>query len=202
MFPELRSDRAVGPLVPSVVAGTNADLIDRIKGLYLTGSVLDTTYGKGGWWTRYRPDRLVVPPEGTDFRDLPYEDRSFDTVCFDPPYIDTGGTETSTVAGFQQAYGVDTGRDTSSVFHLMTGGLEECARVASRWVLVKCMDYVSGGRFRPVSYNLVAFALSNDLRLHDEIVHHAGPGPGGHNVVDQIRARRHHSKLLVFTKSR
>ncbi len=81
----------------------------------------------------------------------------------------------------------------------MYDGLVETARVMSRFLLVKCSDFVSSGRFTPQSYKVVGWADELGLDLHDEIVHAAGSGPGGGNIVKQSRARRAHSKLLVFT---
>ena len=46
-------------------------------------TVLDTTYGRGLWWTRYRPANLVIL-DG-DFRDMDYETESIPVVCYDPP---------------------------------------------------------------------------------------------------------------------
>ncbi len=204
MFPGLRSDRAVGPLVPSVIPGTNADLIAKITPIYFPADepVLDVTYGQGAWWSRRRPPGLVghdLAVDGVDFTDLPYADRSWPTVCFDPPYVPAGGMTTSTAGGFQAAYGIDQGRSQSDLDALMHAGLAETARVMSRFLLVKCSDFVNGGRFTPQSYKVVGWADDLGLDLHDEIVHAAGSGPGGHNIVTQLRARRAHSKLLVFT---
>lgn len=53
------TDRGVGPLPQSVVHGSNSDLIAAIAPLYLTGSVLDTTYGRGMWWQRYQPEAFA-----------------------------------------------------------------------------------------------------------------------------------------------
>lgn len=200
LFPELRSHKAVGPLVPSVIAGTNADLIDRVKDLYLTGSVLDVTYGKGSWWTRHQPVTFQghdIALDGVDFRALPHEDATWDTVCFDPPYIPAGGP--GNAGDFQDRYGIGGGRNQCELEDLIRRGLAECARVADSYVLVKCQDYVNGGRFTPMTYTVAGWATELGLVIHDEIVHHAGSGPGGHNIVDQLRARRCHSKLLVFT---
>ncbi len=204
MFPGLRSDRAVGPLVPSVIPGTNADLIAKITPIYFPADepVLDVTYGQGAWWKRRRPTGLVghdLEIDGVDFTDLPYADRSWATVCFDPPYVPAGGASTSTVGGFQEAYGIDRGRSQSELDALMYDGLVETARVMSRHLLVKCSDFVSGGRFVAQSYKVAGWADELGLDLHDEIVHAAGSGPGGHNIAAQVRARRAHSKLLVFT---
>lgn len=206
MFPDLRAHRAVGPLVPSVIAGDNADLMRKIRHLYLEGRrVVDVTYGKGSWWRTYRPDGLTchdLALDGVDFRHLPYPDGYWQTVCFDPPYIPAGGDTTSTAGEFQDSYGITGGRSQRELEALIFGGLAEAARVTDRtdgFLLVKCQDYVTSGAFTPMSYRIFTEAQRLGLHLHDEIVHNAGSGPGGHNIVVQRRARRHHSKLLVFT---
>lgn len=204
MFPELRSNKAVGPLPASVVPGTNADLIDHLKDLYFTGSVLDVTYGTGAWWKRWRPEHLTchdIKVDGVDFTDLPYADRSWDTVCYDPPYIPAGGDTTSTAGDFQDRFGISGGRSQATLETLVFAGLAETARVASDYLLVKCMDYVNSG-FTPMAFRIWQHATELGLHLHDEIIHYSGSGPGGHNIVTPKRARRHHSKLLVFTRSR
>jgi hypothetical protein len=55
LFPDLQPDKPVGPILPSVFTGTNADLIAAVAPFYLRGHVLDCTYGKGKWWNRFRP---------------------------------------------------------------------------------------------------------------------------------------------------
>lgn len=206
MFPELRSDKAVGPLVPSVIPGVNADLIAAVAPLYLAGrTVLDVTYGKGSWWRNHRPEQFVghdLATDGVDFTALPYPDRSWDVVCYDPPYIPAGGDKTTTAGDFQDRFGLRGGRSQAELDALVFAGLAEVARVFRCYLLVKCMDYVNGGRFTPMSYRIAAEAERLGLAFHDEIIHHAGSGPGGHNIVNQLRARRCHSKLLVFTVGR
>jgi hypothetical protein len=205
MFPDLRADRAVGPLVPSVISGTNADLIAAVAPLYLDGPVLDVTYGEGSWWKLHRPAVFQghdLKTDGVDFRRLPHPDRSWHAVCYDPPYIPAGGDTTSTAGDFQDRFGLRGGRNQDQLDDLVHDGLREAARVFDQYLLVKAMDYVNGGRFTPQTYRLVVWATHLGLHLHDEIVHHAGSGPGGHNIVTQKRARRHHSKLLVFTRER
>lgn len=207
MFPELRSNKAVGPLLGSVISGTNADLIHAIRDIYLTGTVLDVTYGRGGWWKTWQPEPSKfqwhdIATDGVDFTDLPYADRTWDTVCYDPPYICAGGTNTSTAGDFQQRFGVDGGRSRDALDALMVAGLLESARVCSEYLLVKCMDFVDSNVFVPMTYRMFRAAEDAGLTFHDEIIHHAGSGPGGHNIVTPKRARRHHSKLLVFTWGR
>ena len=211
MFPELAPDRPRGPIPGSVQGGTNADLIATIAPLYLHGrSVLDVTYGKGRWWTRYLPDQFTchdidrAKGDGVDFRSLPEADSSVHVVCFDPPYVTSGSSSTTHEAGdFRRAYGID--RETGyghegELVDLILSGLAECARVAREWVLVKCMEFTSSRRFHDIPHLVKTAAPALGLEFHDQIVHHTGPGVGGHNIVTPIRTRRHHSYLLVFRK--
>lgn len=219
LFPEHRPDRPTGPLVGSVQTGTNADLIATIAPLYLEGrTVMDVTYGRGGWWKRYRPPDLVahdLAVDGVDFRALPELDRSVDVVCFDPPYVLSGGVSSANLGDdFQDRYGIGPralGRNTvgatTSLEGLILDGLTECVRVARELVLVKCMEYSQGSHVPPSRSfhdipNLVTTrAIELGAAKHDQIVHHTGSGPGGHNIFTPKRARRHHSYLIVFEVS-
>jgi hypothetical protein len=198
--------RPVGRLPQSVMTGTNADLIRQIAPLYLTGSVLDVTYGEGGWWRSFRPEGLVAHDlhklDGIDFRDLPHPDRSFDTVCFDPPYIPQGGTSNGGAGEdrYRKSFGL-VQRSEAVLWDLIGGGLRECARVSRGFLLVKCMDFVNGGRFFLGHRRVMDLADELGLTVHDLIVHNAGTGPGGHNIYEAKRARRAHSYLLVFDAS-
>lgn len=203
LLPDLVPDRPTGRILPSVIAGTNADLIAAVAALYLTGTVCDVTYGEGGWWTKLRPDQLVahdIDPtkgDGVDFTALPEPDNTYDAVTFDPPYIPQGGYDTSTARVFADRFGL-TSRSRSDLWALIDAGLGECARVSRRWVLVKCMDFVNGGAFHLGHLRVIDLAAAHGLRVHDLIVHHTGSGPGGHNIFTPLRARRHHSYLIVF----
>ena len=84
----------------------------------------------------------------------------------------------------------------------MRAGLENAARATRKFLLVKCMDYTSSGKFIAQSYNVARWADELGLFMHDEIIHHAGSGPGGSHIMEQIRTRRVNSKLLVFTWKR
>lgn len=206
LFPDLLPDRPVGPILPSVIGGSNAELIATVAPMYLEGnSVLDVTYGKGLWWKRYRPEvfeKHDLEVDGVDFRALPEGDRSWDVVCYDPPYIPQGGVVTSTAGDFTSRFGLES-RSREALWELVGAGLAECARVARKWVLVKCCDFVNGGNFWLGHLRIIRMAEECGLtdsfgEPHDLIVHHAGSGPGGHNIVTPQRARRHHSYLLVF----
>lgn len=204
LFPELLADKPIGPLPLSVQTGVNADLIHEIRHLYLAGSVLDVTYGKGGWWTRFTPDPFVAHDlhtlDGVDFRHLPHDDSSFDAVCFDPPYVPQGGTRsTDGTVAFRERFGLqEQSTPWQSTFDLTRAGLAEATRVSRRWVLVKCMEFVSGGKFHDLPAAVRGWAAELGLHTHDVIVHNGGSGPGGHNIWTPKRCRRAHSYLLVF----
>lgn len=199
------TDRPVGRIIPSVIdAPTNGELIRTIAPQYLYGAdgVLDVTYGRGAWWTRYRPDDLVAHDlrlDGVDFRALPERRRSFDVVCFDPPYTPHDAT-TGIVSGnvdFADRYGLGQ-RSTDAVLELIDAGMAEVARVARRWVLVKCSDFTNGRKFRMAHLDVVESMRRHRLIDHDLIVHLSGAGPGHHATIRRPkRARRHHSYLIV-----
>ena len=111
-FPDIQPDKPVGPILPSVFVGTNADLMAAVAPFYLTGSVCDLTYGEGKWWDRFRPDQFVghdkFKGDGVDFTDLPEPDNTYDAVCYDPPYVLSGGKSSAALNGqdFQGRYGI------------------------------------------------------------------------------------------------
>lgn len=199
-------DRPVGPILQSVFTGQrSADLMAAVAPLYLTGSVLDVTYGKGKWWERFTPEPFTfhdLELDGVDFRDLPHEDREFETVCYDPPYVPAGGAATHPRLhkDFRGAFGLTAGRTASAFDQLVMDGLAECCRVANRWLLVKCMEFVGSSAFTDMPTDITNAARELGFVKHDQIVHHAGSGPGGHNIFVVKRARRCHSYLLVFTR--
>lgn len=216
LFPDLVADKPTGQILPSVFVGSNADLMEAVSPFYLTGSVLDVTYGEGAWWERFRPETFTFHDkykvDGVDFTALPEADDSVETVCYDPPYVLSGGESTGAVAdvGFQERYGIGMGRlkhNSAQAFEAMLqAGLSEVSRVSRRFVLVKCMEFAQGGGadggFKNIPYLMTKWAEERGLKSYDVIVHHTGSGPGGHNIFDPKRARRHHSYLLVFTKAK
>lgn len=202
-------ERPVGHIPKSVFTGSNAELIEAFAPLYLTGSVLDVTFGEGKWWDRFTPEPFTFHDkfkvDGVDFCALPEKDRSVTTVCFDPPYVISGGIDSSTAGDFLDRFGIGN-RSRSSFYALIAGGLVEAFRVADQFVLVKCMEFAQGTRpdgvteFHDVPTFVTEIAKQCGWVKHDTIVHATGTGPGGHNIFDIHRARRAHSYLLVFVR--
>lgn len=199
-----RDEHPVGPIPESVSFGDNSALIAAVAPLYLTGSVLDVTYGRGMWWRRFTPapfGKHDLALDGVDFRDLPHENRSWDAVCFDPPYVPRQGPAPATKIvdrAFRSRYGLDIPRGPRELERLIFEGLAECARVSRRFVLVKCCDYVASRNLYLAHVALIAEGERLGLRLHDLVIHAAGVGPGGRQILTVRRARRAHSYLVVF----
>lgn len=130
---------------------TNAELLADVASLgWITDdmTVLDATYGRGRFWTKYRPPKLTgvdlnpaKSPAGVvvDFRAMPFRDRSFDVVVLDPPYKLSGRPD---LGDFDEAYGIDVPARWQDRMQLIAEGVLECARVASQHLLVKVQDQV------------------------------------------------------------
>lgn len=196
---------SVKPVQSVVQARRNGALLAEAAKLWIAhdDSVLDVTYGRGMFWTDYRPAQLVTHDlalDGVDFRLLPEADASVDVVVFDPPYIPQGGRKTSTVPDFLDRYGlVDVPGTVGELNRLIADGIGEAARVLRPGgrLLVKCMDYVSSGKYHAGRHSVVTAALDAGLTQVDEFVHYSGLGPQpAHRR--QLHSRRAHSFLCVF----
>ena len=182
--------------------------------------VVDVTYGRGRFWTDYRPANLVchdIDPrlgDGVDFCELPEDDESVDVVVFDPPYISVGGRNTSTVPDMLDRYGLeDAPTSPEELSELIACGISEAHRVLKRGgkLFLKTADYVTSGRYYPGHFYALNFALmplGRDLPMYemvDEFVHFSGTGPQPLTNRDgtprrQIHSRRAHSFLTIFKR--
>ena len=187
---------------------TNGPLLAAAAQLWITDTdlVLDMTYGRGGFWTVYRPAQLIAHDlelDQVDFRNLPEASESVDVVVFDPPHMPYGGRLSPDTAGFRNRYGLHTGpRTLRELQELQAAGISEAVRVLrpKGRLLVKCCDYVDGGQFVTARHRLVAHALELGLAQVDELVHYSGTGPGA--WANQQHSRRAHSYLCIFRKGR
>lgn len=188
---------------------TNAELMRDCALLgYLDGRVLDATHEHGRFWKLCRPDVLVTndinPDCDTDFhfdfRVLWFPPYSFDTVVFDPPYKLNG---TSTGAGPSAAdarYGVGGEYRTVAQKHrLIKDGIEECARVSKRYLLIKCMDQVVSGKKHWQTHIFARTAERHGFDLID-MLHVRGyrKQPGER----QLHAHGDYSTLLVCERQK
>jgi hypothetical protein len=199
----------VSARVSTVVVGTNADLMVACRQLGYLGTsddtVLDVTYGRGTWWRKYRPERLIAHDlalDGIDFRQLPEADGSVPVICYDPPYTPTGNRATSTIDEHYARYGLGETHGWAELWELCETGLKECARVLapSGYLLVKSADGIESGRRRFLHHHLFSVALDCGLQPWDELVlvrHRPGPQPPGRR---QVHAHQAHSYLQVLTR--
>lgn len=194
-----------GPPVLSVGSWrSNAHMIADVARLgYLDGRVLDATYGEGAFWRVWRPSTLTTndlykPADHRyDYRELPFGDRSFDAVIFDPPYRLSGRRDRGML---DTRYGTEHRKSRDEVLGELVDGAVECHRVASQWCLVKCQDQVEGGRVRWQT-RIVADAVEaagGVLWDRFDLVTTPRPQPGGRV---QRTARRNVSSLLVFRRA-
>lgn len=141
--------------IEALVRGGNADLIQQVARLYASDpqtTIADVTFGKGAFWKKTPhlritgSDLLTVPERPYDFGNLPYEDRSFDVVVFDPPYIHSPGDH-MTDNRYQNA-ATTKGFYYDDIRDLYRVGIKEAARVARSQIWAKCKDQVSAGKQR------------------------------------------------------
>jgi hypothetical protein len=150
--------------------------------------VVDVTWGRGRWWTRTRPPRLVAHDlnlDGVDFTALPEADGTYHVAAYDPPYVAVGGRATSTLPDFLDRYGlVDAPKGPALLQHgLINPGLAEVHRVLKPGgiALVKCQDYVSSGHLWLGTHWTLTHALNLGFTCTDRIEHlgHARAQPAG-----------------------
>jgi hypothetical protein len=203
-----------GPVMAIGAWENNAELIADCARLgYLRDDwvTLDPTYGRGRFWTVWRPAELIgcdIDPskspcgDSVDFTDLPWRDQRFDAVVFDPPYK-LNGTSTGTGAASCDAdYGVDRWSSARDRHDLIRRGITECVRVlrVGGHLLVKCQDQVNGGKVRWQTREFADHAETRGCRLVDMLhLPSYRPQPAGRR---QEHARRNYSTMLVLRRER
>lgn len=181
---------------------TNSHLIADCARLgYIKGLTLDATYGLGNFWKVVRPRKLVGVDKYTpadvsaDFTRLPFADKTFETVVFDPPYKLNG---TSYESG-DSKYGVDKPATWQERLQLMQLGMRECHRVLARkgYLLFKCQNQVawSKKRWQVDMFSNEGYVLG--LEKVDQFSFLTNPRP---QPMAQKRSRQNYSSLLVFRK--
>lgn len=187
--------------------GTNAKMIaEAVVPLgYIEGRVIDTTYGQfGGFWKQYQPDDFTTNDLNApgcdykeDFRSLPFSDRAFTTVVYDPPYKLNG---TPADDDMDNRFGTGEKLNIAGRLAMIEDGAVECWRITDRWLLVKCMDQVVSGAMCWQTHRLAALLAPLGAHLKDQFVFLTNPRkqPGDR---PQQHARSNYSTLLVFTRA-
>lgn len=189
--------------------------VARVGWLHEDDVVLDPTYGRGTFWTEWQPKRLTRsdarPHDETvqqlDFRKLPFPDRSYDVVVFDPPYKLNGRPDPA----IDMRYGVHERATVDDRMSLIFDGLEEASRIARSRLLVKCQDQVCNGRMHWQTDDITQFLTTPrqpycvplpdaavEWRKADRFDYLGGrEQPTGRS---QQHARANYSTLLVFVR--
>lgn len=187
--------------VPAVHAWpTNAHLVRDVARLgYITGDVVDLTFGQGNFW--HLVDVKVVAHDikgdGVDFTKLPEADETYDTVVFDPPYKLTG----TPTPELQARYGLEAQVSWQERMSLIRQGATEGLRVCKvgGHLLVKCQDQVASGQVRWQTISLTNYLHLLGGRLVDrfDMLGTSRPQPADRR---QVHAHGRPSTLLVVRK--
>jgi hypothetical protein len=190
---------------------TNAEMIADVTRLgYLDGTVLDSTFGMGKFWTKRQPQHLLKadlyrltyqptnpPAYQWDFTALPLRNECVDSVVFDPPFKLSG---TPSLGEFDVRYGIERTVRWQDKVTTILDGATECARVARKFLLVKTQDQVCSGKVRWLTDDITQTVGGLGFRKRDrfDLISPPRPQPLGRT---QKHARRNMSTLLVFERN-
>jgi len=139
-------------MLARIMRGSSADCLEQIIETLLpdAATAIDLTWGSGKFWTprmlqRWDVTGIDLDPDRArdrcaDFRELPYQDGSFDIAVFDPPYQTDAGRDAFISARFGSYCSVDEMRIA------VMQGVAEAARVSRIGYICKVMDHVHGNR--------------------------------------------------------
>jgi SAM-dependent methyltransferase len=200
--------------LPSIWAGTDAELLERLLDFYprkRPKRILDATVNKGRFWVG--SDRDVIgldidpkfqPQVVADNRQMPFRDRCFDVVVYDPPHIPNQGRDKS--KDFNTRFGLvlkSRAENGYNFTHLYPPFVREAHRVLTTEGVLFCKiaDYVHNHRYQWAHVEVVRAATAVGFCACDCIVK-IRKGP----IMDPKwktahHARRQHCYWLVFRKS-
>lgn len=206
----------------SAYIGNNAEIFPVVLGLHVPkgARIADVTFGKGVFWRKVDLGEYELHPtdiaDGIDCRSLPYEAESFDTVVFDPPYMEgffrSGNTIKAgdgTHNAFREHYsnGDETPRKNRGKWHAavlelyVDGGREAHRILKEKGVfIVKCQDEVSANRQNLTHVEIINEFAKMGFFCKDLFVVVRPNKPGMSRVLKQVHARKNHSYFLVFVK--
>ena len=191
-------------IVYSSVYGKNADLIAQVVKLYAFpgASIADVTWGKGAFWKAVDLSRYNFHPsdikDGIDFRDLPYENNTFDVVVLDPPYAHNPGTFMTDDTYNNNATTKGMGHD--DIQQLYRDGMQEAYRVLKDGGLlwVKCQDEIESGKQRYSHIEIYETALQLGFYAKDLFILKQDTSSPVQRK--QQHAKKNHSYLWIFRR--
>jgi SAM-dependent methyltransferase len=200
--------------LPSVWYRGDAELLDRMLAYYPRQRpqlILDATMNRGRFWegTAYKVIGMDIDPTHRptvvgDNRRMPFRDRCFDVVVYDPPHIPNQGRDRS--KDFNSRFGLGLKSPATNGYnfsHLYPPFVQEAYRVLKPEgiLLCKIADYIHGHRFQWAHVAFIQAAEVAGFCACDCIVKvRKGPimSPRWKTA---HHARRHHCYWLVFRKS-
>lgn len=213
---------ATSDLIFSAYVGNNSDVFPKILELHVaTGAkIADVTYGKGVFWRNIDTSQYDFSPSdianGMDCRHLPYKNRSFDAIVFDPPCMEGFSRKGNTTkAGdgthntFRDHYsnGDETPQPNGGKWHEAVleiyneGGKEACRVLKEGGIcIVKCQDEVSANKQNLTHVEIINSYAAIGLFCKDLFIVVRPNKPGMSRVIKQRHARKNHSYFLVFVK--
>jgi SAM-dependent methyltransferase len=210
------ADRAIDTYqpLPSIWDGSDVVLLERLLEFYPRKSpklILDATVNAGRFWAG--SERTVIgldinpgfrPDVTADNRRMPFENRSFDAVVYDPPHVPNQGRDKS--KDFNSRFGLvlkSAAENGYSFAHLYPPFVREAFRVLRPEGVLFCKiaDYVHNHRYQWAHVEFLQAAVDAGFCACDCIIK-VRKGP----IVDPrwktaYHARRQHCYWLVFRKS-
>lgn len=200
--------------IPSVWDGDDAELLERMLQLYprtRPKRILDATVNGGRFWRDSQHHIIGVDIEPShkpsivaDNNQMPFRDRAFDVVVYDPPHIPNQGKDRQKDFNTRFGLGARSPKEQGYTFtHTFPPFLKEAFRVlkAEGILLAKITDYVHHHRYQWAHVELVQAARNAGFQPCDCIIK-VRKGP----IIDPKwkvahHSRRQHCYWLVFRKS-
>lgn len=199
---------------PSVWHGEDAALLEKLIGFYprkTPQSILDATVNGGRFWRGSKRhivgmdiDPRHKPSVAGDNTCMPFRDRSFDVVVYDPPHIPNQGKDKSKDFNTRFGLGIRSPKEMGYTFsHTYPPFVKEAYRVLKPEgiLLCKITDYIHHHRYQWAHVEFIEAAKAGGFRACDCIIK-VRKGP----IIDPKwktahHTRRQHCYWLVFRKS-
>ncbi len=200
--------------LPSVWYGSDAELLERMLDFYPRRRpklILDATVNGGRFWegSRRRVIGMDIDPSHkpqvvADNRRMPFRDRCFDVVVYDPPHVPNQGKDQS--KDFNSRFGLvlkSSAKTGYNFNHLYPPFLAEAYRVLKPEgiLLCKIADYIHNHRFQWAHIEVIKAAAQTGFCACDCIVKVRNGPIMSPRWKTAHHARRHHCYWLVLRKS-
>ncbi len=191
--------------------GDNSDLFPDILSLYgkTDDKILDMTWGLGVFWkkvdiSKYNLYRNDLDKERgdyhRDFRNTGWPDKYFDVVVLDPPYASRSSNKNSFVGSIynNNQHHLDTVEDMLKFYH---DGMIEAYRLLKKngFLMVKCMDEVSGGKQQRNHFSIWKDALEIGF-IDEDLFVLVNPKTPVMRHKHQFHARKNNSFMWILRK--